>query len=117
MWVYGSVKSRGGYSAIVDGHLDVLVLDRNGKLLRGVAISYFPEEIPPDLRGSIGGSKFSVTLPPIPASAALVRVVYHRVPEVVCQYSTAHRRDSSTARLEANASKLLRGLFSIVTND
>lgn len=81
MRVYGSVARIPSYSPAREGHVDVIVLDRTGKILTRVSVDYFPRDIPQSLRGTIGRSHFNVSFSSVPAGASAVRVAYSALPK------------------------------------
>ena len=76
--VRGSVRKTGiGWVTTENSHVDVIVLNSQGKIVWGIATTYSPSEIPYTKRGVEGRSHFSVRLSrPLPPGAT-IQVIFH----------------------------------------
>lgn len=68
-------------------HLDITATQK-GKVLRSLATTFFPTEIPATRRGTPGRSKFDVTISELPSNAEIT-VTVHRQPIGLCKQKSA----------------------------
>lgn len=78
MIVYGQVRRSPSASGIIRGHIDVTVIDRDGKVLQTASRRHFPGDVP---TRRWHGSSFTVKFAGVPPPGSTVRVVYHSGPE------------------------------------
>jgi len=86
--VRGSVRKKFGAGWVIGAysHIDVLVLDSRRRVIEAKLVHFSPEDIPNNLRGDEGRSRFYATLRAIPKSRSLIRIVFHNVPEEQCEF-------------------------------
>ena len=70
-------------------HVDVLVVDANGKTIAAVATDYLPRHIPRRIRGSRGTSHYVTRLPSVPPPSSSVRVIFHGTKRSNCAIAHA----------------------------
>ena len=72
-------------------HVDVLVMDRRGKVLESAMTSYLPRDIPGGQRRRFPQSHFTARLKVLPPAGATVKVSFHE-PGAVCRARTVRLR-------------------------
>jgi hypothetical protein len=72
----GSVKRR-NFSGGSKGHIDIAIIDSEGKILKELSTLYTPQYIPAK-RIHTREARFKVRLPNIPYKGSKIRVAYHR---------------------------------------
>jgi hypothetical protein len=86
--VRGSVRKKFGAGWVSEAysHIDVLLLDSHRRVIETKLAHFSPEDIPNNLRGHEGRSRFYATLRAIPEPRSLIRIVFHNVPEEQCEF-------------------------------
>jgi hypothetical protein len=82
--IYGNVQTTWGYAAPLHAHVDIFFRLRNGKIIPGRAVDYFPRTIPPSTRGSIPLSHFFAQFDALPEQAEAVLLRFHEVETPQC---------------------------------
>lgn len=59
------------------GHVEIDLLDVQGRLLSTCAVSYVPDPVPVTHRGWVGRADFSARFDPLPTRLAIIRVRFH----------------------------------------
>ncbi len=87
--VRGSVRKRfgAGWVSGAYSHIDVLVLDSHRRVIEAKPVHFSPAEIPNNLPGQEGRSRFYATLRAISGPRSLIRIIFHNVPEEQCEFS------------------------------
>jgi hypothetical protein len=82
--IYGNVQTTWGYEAPLRAHVDIFFRLRNGKIIPGRAVDYFPRTIPPSTRGSIPLSHFFAQFNALPEQTDAVLMRFHQVERSQC---------------------------------
>lgn len=72
-------------------HVDVIVLNAQGKVIEGVAENYLPRDIPHGQRGGFAQSHYTARLAARPAADSTVKVAFHGVSKSKCEFEFASR--------------------------
>ena len=76
-----------GGDPVRGAHIDVLVLNAQGKVVEGVAENYLPRDIPHGQRGGFAQSRYTARLAARPANDSTVKVIFHGVPKSKCEFA------------------------------
>ena len=76
--------SPSGLHISIHAHVDIFFRLRNGKIIPGRAVDYFPRTIPPSTRGSIPLSHFFAQFDALPEQAEAVLLRFHEVETPQC---------------------------------
>ena len=82
--IYGNVRTTFGYAAPLHAHVDIFFRLRDGKIIPGKAVDYFPRPIPNSIRGSIGLSRFFAQFDALPEDSEAVLLRFHQVEKSQC---------------------------------
>ena len=77
--VGGFVEKKFGYSGgSPNSHLDVIVLNEEGRTLSTIPTNYFPRPIPANYHGRVGRATYAESLPSVPPAGSKIRVFHHQ---------------------------------------
>ena len=65
-------------------HVDVLVLNRRGKVIESATVNYLPRDIPHGQRGGFPQSHFTARLKALPPAGATVKVAFQAASRADC---------------------------------
>jgi len=82
--IYGDVENTPEYEAPLRAHVDIFFLLKDGKIIPGRAVDYFPRTIPSATRGSIPLSHFFAAFDALPNQTEAVLLRFHRVEKSKC---------------------------------
>ena len=82
--IYGDVENTPEYEAPLRAHVDIFFRLKDGKIIPGRAVDYFPRTIPSATRGSIPLSHFFAAFDALPAQTDAVLLRFHRVEKSQC---------------------------------
>src|SRR5262249_41989845 len=82
--IYGDVQNSFGYEAPLHGHVDIFFRLKDGRIIPGRAVDYFPRTIPSYTRGSIPMSHFFAAFDALPEQTDAVLLRFHRVEKSQC---------------------------------
>jgi len=78
------VENTPEYEAPLRAHVDIFFLLKDGKIIPGRAVDYFPRTIPSATRGSIPLSHFFAAFDALPNQTEAVLLRFHRVEKSKC---------------------------------
>lgn len=85
--IFGTIEKRGpGWVSAAWSHVDVLVIDQDGRLTNALSTKFFPSWVPSAQRGTVGRSRYSVRLDSIPAPGSFIQVAFHQQPIARCPF-------------------------------
>jgi hypothetical protein len=82
--IYGNVQNSFGYEAPLHAHVDIFFRLKDGRIIPGRAVDYFPRIIPSATRGSIPLSHFFAEFDALPEQTDTVLLYFHRVEKSQC---------------------------------
>jgi hypothetical protein len=82
--IYGDVQTTWGYEVPPHAHVDIFFRLKDGKIIPGRAVDYFPRTIPPNTRGSIPLSHFFAQFDALPEQTDAVLLRFHQVEKSQC---------------------------------
>src|SRR5262249_40407363 len=82
--IYGNVQTTWGYEAPLHAHVDIFFRLKDGKIIPGRAVDYFPRTIPPKTRGSIPLSHFFAQFDALPEQTDAVLLRFDQVEKCQC---------------------------------
>jgi hypothetical protein len=86
VFVSGLVGRQSPGSPPPGAHVDVIVLDAQGKVVEGIAETYLPRDIPHGQRSGFAQSRYTARLAARPGNDSTVKVVFHGVPKSKCVF-------------------------------
>jgi len=98
--IYGDVENSFGYEAPLNAHVDIFFRLKDGKIIPGRAVDYFPRIIPSATRGSIPMSHFFAAFDALPEQTDAVLLRFHRVEKSQCDLAIP--KDCKDARRNRN---------------
>ena len=81
-WIPASALLNGFFKTT--GHLDLFYWTENRMFINFWKTDHFPGEIPPNIRGRIGRSRYVMTIYPVPPKLSVVVIKYHGVGSYQC---------------------------------
>src|SRR5262245_24491730 len=100
--IYGDVQNNFGYEAPLHGHVDIFFRLKDGRIIPGRAVDYFPRTIPSASRGSIALSHFFAAFDALPEPIDAVLLRFHRLEKSQCDLAIP--KDCKNARERADPS-------------
>ena len=82
--IYGNVQNNFGYEAPLHGHVDIFFRLKDGRIIPGRAVDYFPRTIPSATRGSIPMSHFFAGFDALPEQTDAILLRLHQVEKSQC---------------------------------
>src|SRR6516164_7008675 len=82
--IYGDVQNNFEYEAPLHGHIDIFFRLKDGRIVPGRAVDYFPRTIPSATRGSIPMSHFFAEFDALPEQTDVVLLRLHQVEKSQC---------------------------------
>src|SRR6516162_2473484 len=82
--IYGNVQTTWGYEPPLHAHVDIFFRLKDGKIIPGRAVDYFPRTIPPNTRGSFPVSHFFAQFDALPEQTDAVLLRFHQVEKSQC---------------------------------
>jgi hypothetical protein len=82
--IYGDVQNNFEYEAPLHGHIDIFFRLKDGRIVPGRAVDYFPRTIPSATRGSIPMSHFFAWFDALPEHTDAVLLRLHQVEKSQC---------------------------------
>jgi len=82
--IYGDVQNNFGYEASPHAHVDIFFRLKDGRIIPGRAVDYFPRIIPSVSRGSIPLSHFFAEFDALPEQTVAILLRFHRVEKSQC---------------------------------
>ena len=98
--IYGDVENSFGYEAPLNAHVDIFFRLKDGKIIPGRAVDYFPRTIPPNTRGSFPVSHFFAQFDALPEQTDAVLLRFHQVEKSQCDMAIP--KDCKDARRNRN---------------
>ena len=98
--IYGDVQNNFEYEAPLHAHVDIFFRLKDGKIIPGRAVDYFPRTIPSRTRGSIPMSHFFSSFDALPDQTEAVLLRFHRVEK--SQRALAIPKECKDARRNRN---------------
>src|SRR6516225_10203269 len=98
--IYGNVQTTWGYEVPPHAHVDIFFRLKDGKIIPGRAVDYFPRTIPPNTRGSIPLSHFFAAFDALPEQTDAVLLRFHQVEKSQCDMAIP--KDCKDARRNRN---------------
>lgn len=94
VYVSGLVQRKSSADPPPWSHIDILVLDTNGRVLEASTMNFLPSVIPHGQHGSFAQSAYAVRLAAHPPINSTVKVVFHSVPKSMRAYGRGQKSRS-----------------------
>ena len=98
--IYGNVQTTWGYEPPLHAHVDIIFRLKDGKIIPGRAVDYFPRTIPSATRGSFHVSHFFAQFDALPEQTDEVLLRFHQVEKSQCDLAIP--KDCKDARRNRN---------------